>query len=275
MSAATIARIFTALPDDPALRRAIIGCSAALELDDESAMRVIHLTAGAIASGEQTLWQIKSSGWVWERPDGTWRLLDGVRREGLSRLEREVGTGIAAEIRSAMLQAASRRVERASGDSAAAVYARRRAILELSYLRLRGGRDVRDAAVDLRTLWLEESPGGKAALARAMDHLASDLPEQEYSAVVQFFRGISAEERGERERALNLLSAAASAARDSRHEDLPMAAVALLEYARIVAATDPDAARGSLEESGRLWRDRGHAQRIQAVTISLPGAETA
>src|SRR5688500_7211449 len=76
--------------DDPIAQRAVLGCAAALRLDDESAMGTIEIVAQANGRTRELLHKIKNLGCVWKQWDGSWYLTEEVRKELVTELYQRV-----------------------------------------------------------------------------------------------------------------------------------------------------------------------------------------
>ena len=254
-------RVATALPDDPKLRRALVACSIGLELDDLSAAAAIRLSTKDKPEASDLLWRLKSSVCVWERGDGTWKLLAKVRKEAIAEFSHEIEPDSAAEIQRRMIDAAERRAAHADISTQAGLYARRRAIVEGAYLKLWTRTRREQAGTELITLWNQENAGGQRAIARAMDHLTLDFSEHQSSAEVLLFRGMAAVDRDDRDRALGLFRSVIAIAADIRTK-----ALGLFTYGQIEA--DRSRALDALGESGKLWTDAAHQERVRSAIES-------
>jgi uncharacterized protein YegL len=260
MSAAGTGVTFSTLPMDPQLRRALIACSLALNLDDPTALAAIRTVIAQEEIARTMLWSIKSSGWVWDRSDGTWMLRDQVRREAASASDAELGQMTTAEIRSLMIQAADRKCSNIDDTSHLGAHAAFRACFEAALLRIQSDKDAQAGDHALFELWLKARPSARLAVSQSVEALIGGFVPTPTTAVTMLMRGYAALERHGTRESVRFFDAAAALARDAR-----LAAVALVEYARLIASDNFEAARTALARSSKLWTDDAHQAEVANV----------
>ena len=185
--------------DDRPGMLALLACSAALQLDDETAREAVELVANSNGSTGALMRRVKRLGCVWENWDGHWHLSADVRRELVERLYQELPDHTIDKLHEHLAQKADLRAAQTEPTDQVTSHQKIFASLEAAYHRLLIPRQSEQGANDLVTLWRQLSPQAAEALARSVDYIAGDLihrlrrlPDQ-----VLFLRGIAAQSGGD------------------------------------------------------------------------------
>ena len=176
---------------------ALLTCSAALLLDDETACSIVNAVAPGYDSTERTVRRVKNLGCVWREANGFWHVTDDVRPHLVERLYEELPAKAILSIRTRLAKSAGARAARSIPDSQAGVYFQFTAKFEAAYQRLLIPKFSTDAGRELGELWRQSPAGTGRALARSVDYLADEL-ERRLRYVpdeVLFLRGIAAQDR--------------------------------------------------------------------------------
>jgi tetratricopeptide (TPR) repeat protein len=186
---------------DPVAQRALLACSAALRLDDESAALAIEVVAQAKGRTRQLLHEIKNLGCVWKQWDGAWYFAEEVRKELVDELHRQIPNGQIAELRVHLAEKADQKAAAFSPDGQITAHHLRQTLLEAGYQRSLVPAESAKGGEQLGTIWEKASPSGAEATARTVDYLAPEIEERAGRLPVQvlFLRGMAARARHDRE----------------------------------------------------------------------------
>ena len=189
--------------DDRPMRAALLACSAALWLDDEVALQMIHLLLPENGQGPELLWRLKRLGCVWQKWDGSWRLAEDVRVALSERLDEELPPERVIEMRDRLASHADKRVSGFSSDGQITSYRTREALLEAAYQKTLIPNRTDQAAQGFAGLWRGARPAAREATASAADHLAGEILRRVESIPPEllFLRGMAARSRGDSKRA--------------------------------------------------------------------------
>jgi RNA polymerase sigma-70 factor, ECF subfamily len=182
--------------DQPGLL-ALLACSAALQLDDETACEVVKLVANTNGSTRSLVWRIKKLGCVWKEWNGLWRLTEDVRRQFHERLHKELAEAKIVQLREHLIQKAASRAQQTDPHDDMATQHQLLTRLEAIYQGLQIPARSNATANQLVELWRRLAPTAAEALARSVDHLGDEL-DQRLPALpdaVLLLRGIAARAR--------------------------------------------------------------------------------
>ncbi|HEY0511946.1 MAG TPA: hypothetical protein VGH73_08580 [Thermoanaerobaculia bacterium] len=184
------------LGDDNA-RKALLACSAALNLNDDVARRAIALVAQSNGSTDTLLDRIKGLSCVWKQWDGTWYVAEDVRASLVDRLGAEVPSDVRNGLHELLADAADQRLLELVPDGQLFDYRVRACHLEAGYQQIQVTRHEEAGAERLLTAWQQGRLEARDATAAAVDHLASDLERQGHRLPDQvlFLRGMAARSR--------------------------------------------------------------------------------
>lgn len=192
--------------DDPVAQRALLACSAALRLDDESASAAIEVIAQANGRILELLHTIKNLGCVWRQWDGSWYLAQDVRKELVSELHKRIPPEQVSKLRSQLADRAGQRAEAMSPDGQITAHQLRIALIEAGYQRTMVSEQAAKGGEQLGAVWENAAPvGGDAttagdATAFSVDYLAPEIEKRIGQLPVQvlFLRGMAARARKDR-----------------------------------------------------------------------------
>src|SRR5215218_738455 len=88
---------------------ALLACSVALQLDDETACEAVELVANTNGSTRTLVRRVKRLGCVWKDWNGHWHVSDDVRRDLLDRLYQELPETTIVKLRERLAQKAELR----------------------------------------------------------------------------------------------------------------------------------------------------------------------
>lgn len=177
---------------------ALMACSVALRLDDETARKSIELVAQSKGSTNELLYQIKNLGCVWKQWDGSWSIAEDVRFYLLERLRKELPDKVHEELREYLATYSERRAKRFSKDGQITAYGSRQATFEAAYHRTLIAEQSAKGAEQLAQLWESSPPSAADATAETIDYLAPEISGQleHVPPEVLFLQGMAARRRG-------------------------------------------------------------------------------
>jgi tetratricopeptide (TPR) repeat protein len=200
MSSSTAQDYFELIGDEPRAKLALLACSAALRLDDETAHVAIELVAQSNGSSESLLQRVKNLGCVWKDWDGSWYVTEDVRPHLLDRLEKEVSETTLIGLRERLASSADLRAQRMPADGQVTSYDKLLSNFEAAYQRLLIPEQSDHGAAQLVELWQHSPVAAATATARSVDYLADELNRRlrRLPDEVLFLRGMAARSRGDR-----------------------------------------------------------------------------
>ena len=77
----TAERYLKRLEADPQARLALLACSAALQIDDDTAGEAVELVAKTNGATRALVTRVKKLGCVWKEWNGYWHVAEDVRRD--------------------------------------------------------------------------------------------------------------------------------------------------------------------------------------------------
>jgi|GEM_PF-843073 len=179
---------------------ALLACSAALQLDDDTASEVVNLVAQSNGSTRALVRRVKKLGCVWKEWNGMWHVSEDVR-SGLFELLEELPEDTIRELRGHLAQKADARAAALiDATDQFGAHQKLQARFEAAYQRLLIPKDSEKGANELAELWRESPRSAGDALARSVDYLAEELSRQLKSLpdAVVFLRGIAARNRDDK-----------------------------------------------------------------------------
>lgn len=185
------------LADDPSAQRALLACSAALRLDDETASDAIAMIDEGATRIKELLHEVKSLGCVWKQWDGSWYLAEEVRKELLAELNARLPKAQVSKIRDYLAEKADSRAAAMLPDGQITAHRLRSALLEAGYQRAMVPEQAELGGKQLGAIWEEASPAAGEATARSVDYLAPEIERQtgQLPVEVLFLRGMAARAR--------------------------------------------------------------------------------
>lgn len=176
---------------------ALLACSAALQLDDETACEVIQMVADTKSSTRSLVWRVKKLGCVWKEWNGLWHLTEGVRRQLHERLHKELAETKIIQLREHLIRKADSRAQKTDPNDDVATQHQLLTRLEAIYQGLQIPSRSNATANELVKLWRRLPPAAGEALALSVDHLADELAQRlrPLPDAVLFLRGIAARAR--------------------------------------------------------------------------------
>lgn len=176
---------------------ALLACSAALQLDDETACEVVELVANTSGSTRSLVWRIKKLGCVWKDWNGFWHLTEHVRRQLHRRLHEELPEAKIVQLREHLVHKAASRAKQTDPHDDLATQHQLLTRLEAIYQGLLIPDRSNATAHELAELWRRLPPAAADGLARSVDYLADELDQRLRSLpdAVLFLRGMAARTR--------------------------------------------------------------------------------
>jgi RNA polymerase sigma factor (TIGR02999 family) len=194
-------RYLQSLNDEPQVRKALLACSAALQLDDGTACAAIEVVAKSNGSTEALMHHVKNLGCVWKDKNELWRITEDVRRGLVVQLHQEVPEPVATTLHELLAARAELRALAGTSVDRANVYDHLQARFEAAYQRILNPADSATGGQQLAKLWEELEPAAALGIAKSIDYLASEF--NQYLRVVPdevvFLRGIAARDRRDKE----------------------------------------------------------------------------
>ncbi len=192
------AKAYLQLLEDEKAKLALMACSVALRLDDETARKSIDLVAQSNGSTNKLLYQIKNLGCVWKQWDGSWSIAEDVRFYLLQRLRMELPDKVQKELREYLATNSEQRAKQFSKDGQITAYGSRQATFEAAYHRTLISEQSTRGAEQLAQLWENSPPSAADATAESIDYLAPEIRRQlgEVPPEVLFLQGMAARRRG-------------------------------------------------------------------------------
>ncbi len=178
---------------------ALLACSAALQLDDETACEAVELVAQSNGSSRELMRRVKKLGCVWKEWNGLWHVSEDVRSELFDLLAKELPENTILELRDRLAQKADARAASIDAADQFAAHQKLQARFEAAYQRLLIPKESEKGAHELAQLWRESPRSDGDAMARSVDYLADELSRQlkRLPDAVVFLRGIAARNRGD------------------------------------------------------------------------------
>jgi RNA polymerase sigma-70 factor (ECF subfamily) len=184
--------------DRPALL-ALLACSAALQLDDETACEVVKLVANSNGSTRSLVWRVKKLRCVWKEWNGFWHVTEDVRRKLQERLQDELHQSTIIELRELLARKADSRAKETDPHCKVTTHHQLLTRLEGVYQRLLIPTKTETAAHELIELWRQLPSAAAESWACSFDSLSDELNLrlQGLPDAVLFMRGIAAQVRGD------------------------------------------------------------------------------
>jgi len=176
---------------------ALLACSAALQLDDETACEVVELVSDSNGPTRSLIWRIKKLGCVWKDRNGFWHLTEDVRRPLHARLLEVLSEAKIVQLREHLVQKASARAKQTDPHDDLATQHQLLTRLEGIYQGLLISTKSNTTANELAELWRRLPPVAADGLARSVDYIADELDRLLHALpdAVLFLRGIAARTR--------------------------------------------------------------------------------
>ena len=201
MSSSIAERYLELFQNDQPIRLALLACSAALQLDDETACEAVDLVARTNDSSYTLMRRVKKLGCVWKEWDGFWYVAEDVRRGLLDWIYRELPEPTIVKLRQLFANAATSRAAQITSNDQAAAHERMVAQLEAAYHRVLIPGQTENGASELIELWRQLPSSDREALAVSVDYLADELDQRlgRLPDEIVFLRGMAAGQRGDSE----------------------------------------------------------------------------
>lgn len=178
MSNSIAERYLKLFEEDQQIRRALLACSAALQLDDETACKAVDLVAQTNGSSYMLVRRVKKLGCVWKEWNEYWHITEDVRRGLFGWLYRDLSELKIIELRELFAQAAASRAAKITSNDQAAAHERMVAKLEAAYQRLLIPKQTEEGAKQLAELWRQLPSAERETLALSVDYLAVELEQR-------------------------------------------------------------------------------------------------
>lgn len=199
MSKTNAERYIEIFKDDKQGLLALAACSAALQLDDETACHAIELIAQSNGSTVGLMRRVKDLACVWTDWNGLWNVSEGVRRCLFDWLYREVPTPTITQLRECLAQKAAARAEGIQGDDQLSQHQKLLARFEAAYQRILIPDKSEEGAHEFIQLWSQSSKQDADALADSVDFLADEILQRlgRPPDAILFLRGMAANSRSD------------------------------------------------------------------------------
>jgi DNA-directed RNA polymerase specialized sigma24 family protein len=199
----TAERYLKRLEADPQARLALLACSAALQIDDNTACEAVELVASRNGATRALVTRVKRLGCVWKEWNGFWHVSEDVRRDLVAQLHRELPETTIIKLRELLARSADSRAAQLEQQTDQVSYHEKLfASLEASYHRLLVPKTAEEGANVLVDLWRRLPPESGEALARSADYLADEIKELSGMSALPdalvFLRGVAAQVRGDK-----------------------------------------------------------------------------
>jgi tetratricopeptide (TPR) repeat protein len=200
MSSSTAQGYLEHFGDDREARLALLACSAALRLDDDTAHAAIELVAQSNGSTDGLLRRVKGLGCVWREWDGSWYVAEDVRPHLLDRLHDEVPEATLSSLRERLAADADARASLLPPDGQVTSHDKLLSKFEAAYQRVLIPEKSGEGAAQLAELWQHSSPAAARATANSVDYLADELDRRlsRLPDELIFLRGMAARSRRDR-----------------------------------------------------------------------------
>jgi acyl carrier protein len=191
-SARSVSDQYLSLLSDNFGRKALLACSAALSLSDETARQAIAIATGVDDTNDLLLSDIKSLGCVQEQWDGSWYIVETVRLELVRRLH-ELPPLIEQRLHQLLALEAERRYQAADPNTQLGRFMARSARLEVAFQRSFVRDSQQQAGHDFRSIWDAAEGQEKHVVAIAVGHMAEELAQRfpQFATEVVFFQGVA------------------------------------------------------------------------------------
>ena len=178
---------------------ALLACSAALQLDDETACEAVELVAPSNGSSRALMRRVKRLGFIWKEWHGLWHVTEEVRRDLFDWLYTEIPETTIIELRDRLAQKADARAAVIETDDQFAAHRKVLARFEAAYQRLLIPDHSERGANELAELWRESPRSAGDAMARSVEYLADELRRRLHRLpdAIIFLCGIAARNRGD------------------------------------------------------------------------------
>ncbi|HET6975070.1 MAG TPA: ECF-type sigma factor [Pyrinomonadaceae bacterium] len=200
MSNTTAERYIEIFADDRQGLLALAACSAALQLDDETACKAIEVIAQSNGSSFELMRRIKSLGCVWTDWNGLWNVSEGVRRSLFDWLYREIPERSIVKLRECLAERASARAVQFQTEDQLSLHRKTKARFEAAYQRILIPERSEEGANEFLELWRQSSSQAAAdAIARSVDFLADEILQlvSRPPDALLFLRGMAARVRND------------------------------------------------------------------------------
>lgn len=200
----TAERFLELLQADQQMKLALLACSAALQLDDDTACEAVDLVAPASGSTYELVRRVKELGCVWKEWNGFWHVSEDVRRDLCDQLYEELPGPAIERLHELFAKNADYRAYQITFNDKDSAHERMLAKFEAAYHRVLIPAQHQKGASDLMELWQQLPSSTGDTLALAVDYLADELHQRlgRLPEAVVFLRDIAARAR-EAEAALN------------------------------------------------------------------------
>lgn len=237
---------------------ALLACSAALRLDDETAHAAVELIAQSNGSTSGLVWRVKNLGCVWKEWNGLWHVTDDVRPYLLDRLHEEVPEATLSSLRERLAASAEARAELLPRDGQVTTHDRLLSRFEAAYQRVLIPEKSEEGAALLAEIWQHAPPDAAQATARSVDYLADELTRRlrRLPDEILFLRGMAARSRGDRKTQEEYFRQVWERGRRGY-----IYAVAAHEYGLLVKGRDRETAERAIRDSA-LWDVSDHGRAV-------------
>jgi RNA polymerase sigma factor (TIGR02999 family) len=176
---------------------ALLACSAALQLDDETACEAVELVAPQNGSSRALMRRVKRLGFIWKEWHGLWHVTEEVRRDLFDWLYTEIPETTIIKLRDRLAQKADARAAIIETDDQFAAHQKLLAQFEAAYQRLLIPEHSERGANELAELWRESPRSAGDAMARSVEYLADELRHRLHRLpdAILFLCGIAARNR--------------------------------------------------------------------------------
>jgi RNA polymerase sigma-70 factor, ECF subfamily len=199
MSISIAERLLGLLQHDQPTRVALLACSAALQLDDQTACEAVDLVAPANDDSYEVVRRVKELGCVWKEWNGLWHVAEDVRRGLLDRIYRELPQSTIVKLRELLAKKAEARAAQIEAVDQVAQHEKMIARFEAAYHRSLIPGEAKQGARDLIELWRQLPPFDGDTLALMVDYVAGELDQLlgHLQEEIVFLRGVAARQRGD------------------------------------------------------------------------------
>src|SRR5215213_424427 len=248
MSSSIAERYLELFQNDQPIRLALLACSAALQLDDETACEAVDLVARTNDSSYTLMRRVKKLGCVWKEWDGFWYVAEDVRRGLLDWIYRELPEPTIVKLRQLFANAATSRAAQITSNDQAAAHERMVAQLEAAYHRVLIPGQTENGASELIELWRQLPSSDREALALSVDYLAYELDQRldRLPDEIVFFCGFAARKRSDNHAQETHFARVWERGRRGQHADIH--AIAAYFVGQLVQQRDPNIAEKALRD---------------------------
>jgi hypothetical protein len=198
MSSETAEAYIQLLNGDQPATLALLVCSVALQLDDQTAHSAVELVVRDRVT-DHVIQRVKRLGCVWKEWNGFWHVTEDVRPHFVHRLYEQLPRGTIISLHNRLAEKADARAAQLIPDCQLAVHEQLMARFEAVYQRLLIPGSSRDTAKELIDLWRQSPLTTARALALSVDHLSYELNQRLgfLPDEVVFLQGMAARDRND------------------------------------------------------------------------------